>query len=156
VDPSRIHVRDFYALGVFAVTMPLHAAPRAKMFWQHTGEVVSSRLAAAVLRIVDRTCYENLKGAAALLPPNSSKSHANNNNNNTNNNSSSSSNNNNNAAAAATATGTANAGEDANDDGYGGATDQLDRSATHALVERVAAVAGVHRSSVFLCVREFA
>ena len=65
VDQSRMQVRDFFALGVFAVTMPVDAAPVAKTFWQHTGEVVSSRLASAVLDIVDETCYEN----AASTPP---------------------------------------------------------------------------------------
>ena len=42
--------------------MPISAAPDAKRFWQHSGEIVSSRLAKAVLEIVDRTCYENAHG----------------------------------------------------------------------------------------------
>ena len=124
VDQSRIQVRDFFALGVFAVTMPLDAAPIAKAFWQHSGEIVSSRLAAAVLDIVDRTCYENASSSpstgssAQSVDPNAHM-----------------------------------VGDDLlNDVLDGGMSGQLDRSATEALTDRVASVAGVHRSSVFLYV----
>jgi cystathionine gamma-synthase len=54
-----IDVHDFFAHGVFAVTFPAVLAPVAKKFWQHSGEIVSSRQAAAVLEVVERTCYEN-------------------------------------------------------------------------------------------------
>ena len=123
VDQSRIQVRDFFALGVFAVTMPLDAAPIAKAFWQHSGEIVSSRLAAAVLDIVDRTCYENASTSPSTGSSIQSEDPK------------------------------TQLGDNVVDDVLGGGmSGQLDRSATEALTDRVASVAGVHRSSVFLCV----
>lgn len=132
MDQSRIQVRDFFALGVFAVTMPLDAAPIAKAFWQHSGEIVSSRLAAAVLDIVDRTCYENASSSSSS--PSTAQS--------------------------VDPKAPSVVGDDLlllNDDDVldGGMSGQLDRSATEALTDRVASVAGVHRSSVFLCVNRF-
>lgn len=56
---SDVELHDFFAHGVFAVTFAAHHAPTAKMFWQHCGEIVSSRLAEEVLEVVDRTCWEN-------------------------------------------------------------------------------------------------
>eukprot|EP00808_Paulinella_micropora_P002508 g72122.t1 len=50
---------DLAAHGAFAVTFPKTANAQAKQFWQHTGEIPSSRLAAAILEVIDRTCYEN-------------------------------------------------------------------------------------------------
>eukprot|EP00039_Didymoeca_costata_P013337 m.201486 g.201486 ORF g.201486 m.201486 type:complete len:1006 (+) comp15744_c0_seq10:222-3239(+) len=54
-----VNVHDFYAHGVFAVTFPAQHSPSAKLYWQHCGEIVSSRLAQAVVNIVNRTCWEN-------------------------------------------------------------------------------------------------
>jgi cystathionine gamma-synthase len=53
---TRVH--DLHALGVFAVTFPSENADVAKRFWQHTGEIVSSRLASAALKVMNRTSYE--------------------------------------------------------------------------------------------------
>lgn len=52
---DNVNVHDFFAHGVFAVTFPQQYADVAKQYWQHCGEIVSSRLAEAVLEIVDRT-----------------------------------------------------------------------------------------------------
>ena len=56
---DHVDVHDFFAFGVFAVTYPARDAPTAKAFWQHCGEIVSSRLATEVLTVVSQTCYEN-------------------------------------------------------------------------------------------------
>lgn len=55
----NVGVHDLFAHGTFAVTFPASDAGRAKMYWQHAGEIVSSRLAIAVLDVIDRTCWEN-------------------------------------------------------------------------------------------------
>ena len=54
-----VGVHDFFAYGCFAVTFPARDAPRAKVYWQHCGEIVSSRLALEVGKVVSQTCYEN-------------------------------------------------------------------------------------------------
>eukprot|EP00939_MAST-03C_sp_MAST-3C-sp1_P002424 g2424.t1 len=56
-----VRVHDVYAHGVFAVTFPASSDSVAKLFWQHCGEIVSSRLAKEVLSVVKQTCYENVK-----------------------------------------------------------------------------------------------
>eukprot|EP00038_Savillea_parva_P014266 m.10468 g.10468 ORF g.10468 m.10468 type:complete len:1026 (+) comp2750_c0_seq2:148-3225(+) len=58
---SNVGVHDFFAHGVFAVTFAAKDAGKAKAYWQHAGEIVSSRLANAVLDVIDRTCWENTK-----------------------------------------------------------------------------------------------
>ena len=56
---STVQVHDLFAHGAFAVTYPAEHAAEAKLFWQHCGEIVSSRLAEAVVDVLDRTCWEN-------------------------------------------------------------------------------------------------
>ena len=56
---SGVGVHDFYCHSVFAVTFPATDAPTAKLYWQHCGEIVSSRLAEEVITVVQQTCYEN-------------------------------------------------------------------------------------------------
>jgi len=59
VPAGDLAIHDMSTHGVFAITFPVGAAPLAKQFHQHTGEIISSRLAAAVLDVVNQTCYEN-------------------------------------------------------------------------------------------------
>jgi len=59
---SGVGVHDFFCHGVFAVTFPAADAPTAKLYWQHCGEIVSSRLAEEVTKVVQQTCFENSKG----------------------------------------------------------------------------------------------
>ena len=54
-----VNVHDFFAHGAFAVTFPAKHKSVAKAYWQHCGEIVSSRLAEEVLDVVNRTCWEN-------------------------------------------------------------------------------------------------
>jgi len=61
----EVNVHDFFAHGVFAVTFPARHAPNAKAYWQHCGEIVSSRLAEETLDIVSRTCWENASRSLA-------------------------------------------------------------------------------------------
>ena len=56
---EQVDIHDFFAHGAFAVTFPVDAANHAKAFWQHTGEVISSRFAEAVLSVIEKTCEEN-------------------------------------------------------------------------------------------------
>uniref|UniRef100_A0A7S2SMQ1 Cystathionine gamma-synthase n=1 Tax=Mucochytrium quahogii TaxID=96639 RepID=A0A7S2SMQ1_9STRA len=60
-------IHDCFADGVFAITFPESLSPKAKLFWQHTGEIISSRQAATVLEIIDRTCYENARSTSSIL-----------------------------------------------------------------------------------------
>jgi cystathionine gamma-synthase len=62
---EQVGVHDFYANGVFAVTFPTEDASTAKLYWQHAGEIVSSRLAEEVHHVVSDTCYENEYGGVA-------------------------------------------------------------------------------------------
>lgn len=50
---GRIHDLDFQ--GMCAVVLPRAAAPLAKTYWQHTGELVSSRMAAEALSFLEET-----------------------------------------------------------------------------------------------------
>ena len=59
MDLPSIECHDLAAHGAFAVTFPKAEFPKAKKFWQHTGEIPSSRLAASILEVVEKTCYEN-------------------------------------------------------------------------------------------------
>jgi len=59
LNTPGVNVHDCFAHGVFAVTFPKELADTAKKFWQHTGEIISSRQSAAVLEVIERTCYEN-------------------------------------------------------------------------------------------------
>ena len=66
---EHVDMHDFFAHGAFAVTFPASAANHAKAFWQHTGEIISSRFADAVLDVIERTCEENAdKRVADALP----------------------------------------------------------------------------------------
>mmetsp|Transcript_28928 Transcript_28928/g.86837 ORF Transcript_28928/g.86837 Transcript_28928/m.86837 type:complete len:1028 (+) Transcript_28928:58-3141(+) len=56
---TNVGVHDLFAHGAFAVTFPAEAAGQAKLYWQHAGEIVSSRLASAILDVIDQTCWEN-------------------------------------------------------------------------------------------------
>lgn len=56
---QTIELHDLMAHGTFAVTFPAQHSARAKLYWQHCGEIVSSRLANSVLDLVIKTCYEN-------------------------------------------------------------------------------------------------
>jgi hypothetical protein len=62
---ENVTLHDLFAHRVYAVTFPSYHAATAKTFWQHCGEIVSSRLAAEVLDVVDQTCWEN---TARLIP----------------------------------------------------------------------------------------
>jgi len=59
-DP-QVRLHDCFAHNAFAVTFPEAHMDKAKKFWQHSGEIVSSRKAAAVLDVIDRTCFENAR-----------------------------------------------------------------------------------------------
>eukprot|EP00123_Amoebidium_parasiticum_P010043 comp19855_c1_seq1/m.23968 comp19855_c1_seq1/g.23968 ORF comp19855_c1_seq1/g.23968 comp19855_c1_seq1/m.23968 type:complete len:551 (-) comp19855_c1_seq1:107-1759(-) len=50
-EPLTITVHDYHAFDIRVVTFPQEAAPLAKSFWQHSGELVSSRMAQAALRL---------------------------------------------------------------------------------------------------------
>ena len=63
---TDISVHDFFANGVFAVTFPARYAGNAKAYWQHCGEIVSSRLAEETLEIVAQTCWENTAASSML------------------------------------------------------------------------------------------
>jgi len=47
-------IHDFDKLGLFAVCLPGEATATAKSFWQHTGDIVSSRLARVALEPTER------------------------------------------------------------------------------------------------------
>eukprot|EP00457_Paulinella_chromatophora_P001290 gb/GEZN01001292.1/.p1 GENE.gb/GEZN01001292.1/~~gb/GEZN01001292.1/.p1 ORF type:complete len:1010 (+),score=107.17 gb/GEZN01001292.1/:386-3031(+) len=66
VQGTQCH--DLAAHGAFAVTFPKSHNNQAKQFWQHTGEIPSSRLAAAILEVIDRTCYENKQKSTTEIP----------------------------------------------------------------------------------------
>ncbi|GBG29388.1 Cystathionine gamma-lyase [Hondaea fermentalgiana] len=58
---KQVDLHDCFAHGAFAATFPEELMPQAKKFWQHSGEIISSRQAAAVLDVIDRTCFENAR-----------------------------------------------------------------------------------------------
>jgi cystathionine gamma-synthase len=72
---SETRIESCEASDLFAVIYPMEAAGAAKQFWQHTGWIVSSRCAEALLfgreaikPNVERTLRERLSSYAGILP----------------------------------------------------------------------------------------